>query len=120
VAPDSRWIYATAARDRSVARFAVAPQTRIAEGPRGMTRARRAVFRFRADEASRFKCRLTGLGARARLSRWQPCGSESFRKTGRQVYRNLRPGRKLFQARATDRAGTTDPTPAQRRWRTRG
>jgi DNA-binding beta-propeller fold protein YncE len=113
-------LYATSYRYSSaIARFALAPQTRIAGGPKGKTRRHRAVFKFRSGESSKFKCKLKGQHVKRKHRQWRHCGSRRLRHQGRQVYRHLGPGRKVFKVRATDRARTTDPTPAKRRWRVR-
>jgi hypothetical protein len=118
MAATGRSLYAvsTGGHGDDIARFAIAPQTRIAKG---RTRGQRAVFKFRARPASRFECKLTGRHVKRKLRRWRHCGSRGFGRHGKQVYRHLRPGRKVFKVRATDRSRTTDPTPAKHRWRIR-
>jgi hypothetical protein len=71
--------------------------------PAGPTTATDATFTFSANEAgSTFECRLDG-GAYA------PCASPRF-------YTALPEGPHTFEARATDPAGNTDPTPAAHSW----
>ncbi len=112
-------VYAGAFGDAAVSHMAVAPQTKITRGPRGRTRKHQAVFRFRAGKPSTFKCKLKGRHLPARLRHWRHCGSQELRRKGGKRYRKLEPGRKVFKVRATDQARTTDPTPAERRWRIR-
>jgi hypothetical protein len=95
------------------------PRTRITKGPHKSVHRRKAVLRFRADEASEFQCKLGGRHVRPRLRSWKPCGRASLATRGRQTYRHLRQGRKVFRVRATDRAGNVDPQPAKRAWRIR-
>ena len=107
-------LYAAAQDDGDIATLAIAPQTKI----RGAKIHRhRALVRFKAGSASKFKCKLKGEGVPKHLRHWRHCGSHGFRHKGRQVYRGLRRGKKVFRVRATDRAHTTDPTPAKARWR---
>lgn|SRR5215211_7112211 len=117
MSPDGNSIYTAADRDAAVARFAPAPQTRITSAPRREIRKRRAAFKFRSGEPSTFECKLKGRHVRSKLSHWRRCGSESLGRRGKRRYRHLRPGQKVFRVRATNAAGTTDPTPAKRRWR---
>ena len=79
------------------------PQTSIAKKPpaRLITHKPRAkaAFAFKASEAgSGFQCKLDGGG-------FKPCAA--------RVTFRLKPGRHVIQARATDPAGNTDPTPAK-------
>lgn len=97
--------------------LAVAPQTKVASGPGRRTTKRRAVLKFRSGERSTFECRLNGKRVPSRLGDWRPCSSEARREQGREKYSGLRRGLKIFRVRATDKGGTTDPTPAKRRWR---
>lgn len=112
-------VYAAAHDDAAVARLALAPQTRITRGPKSSGSKHRAVFRFRADGSSTFRCKLKGKHLNAKLRHWSNCGSQAPSRHGGQGYRHLRSGRKVFLVKATDRAHTTDPTPATRRWRIR-
>ncbi|HEX6150154.1 hypothetical protein [Nocardioides sp.] len=61
-----------------------------------------AEFSFSADEDASFSCSLDG-------ATFVPCGVA-------QVYSDLAPGWHTFAVRATDRAGNTDPSPAETRW----
>ena len=108
-----------AAGGTEVTSLALAPKTVIRGGPKGKSRRHRAVFEFRAGKPSKFECKLKGKHVRPERRRWRHCGARGVRYEGRQVYRHLRSGRKVFKVRATDRARTTDPTPAKRRWRVR-
>lgn len=77
------------------------PSVRIARGPQGRIRGRRAVFslRFQASTPVQLECRLT-WPARHRKVR------AGFSRCGRKrVYRNLKPGRYVFQARLRDQIG---------------
>jgi hypothetical protein len=116
LAAGGKSLYAYASADGDIARFALAPQTRI---KKARARGHRAVLKFRARPRSRFECKLKGKHVGQKRRHWRHCGSRGLRRKGRQVYRHLRPGRKIFKVRATDRARTTDPTPAKRRWRVR-
>jgi len=120
LATSGRTLYVAAKDDESIARFALAPQTVIRRGPKGKSRRHRAVFKFRTGNPSKFECKLKGKRVKPKHRHWRHCGSKNrFRHPGRQVYRHLRRGRKVFKVRATDRAKTTDPTPAKRSWRIR-
>jgi hypothetical protein len=106
-------VYAEAADDQDIATLAIAPQTKIAKAK---TSGHGAAIRFKASSASKFKCKLSGDGVPKRLHHWRRCGSHGFQRKGKEVYRGLGPGKKTFRVRATDRAHTTDPTPAKARW----
>lgn len=109
-------LYAAAYDDRDIATLAIAPQTKI----RGSkSQGSRAIIRFQADSASKFRCKLNGDGVPSRLGHWRHCGSDRFREKGKEVYRGLQPGKKVFRVRATDRAHTEDPSPAKLGWRVR-
>lgn len=83
---------------------ATPPGTRIASGPRGTTRRRRATFRFASTEpGSTFRCKLD-------RKPWRSCRSP-------RTYGHLRDGRHVFRVKATDAAGNVDPSPAKRHWR---
>jgi hypothetical protein len=95
--------------DFAVARFAsgsenadcVAPNTTI-KGPR-RTRKRRPVYRLISTEAgSTFRCRING---RATGKPFTPC-TTPFKMP------RLKLGPTRFEARAIDKAGNADPTPA--------
>ena len=84
-----------------------APQTTITSGPSALSLSTKATFTFTSSEAgSSFQCRLDG-------ATWQPC-------TSPRIYVGIRLGKHTFDVRATDQAGNTDPTPAQRNWTTLG
>jgi hypothetical protein len=123
LAASGKSLYAASGPCRScegdIARFALAPQTRVTGGPNGTTQRHRAVFRFRADTPSKFACKLSGPHVKPKLRHWRRCGSHAFRHKGRGMYRHLQSGGKVFKVRATDRTHATDPTPAKRRWRIR-
>jgi hypothetical protein len=81
-----------------------------------------ATFTFHATEAgSTFECRLeeeaefrASGGTGTQPHDWQPCSSpRSY--TGLQDFASY-----TFSVRATDRAGNTDPTPAEESWSTCG
>ena len=79
------------------------PQTAIDSGPSGTTSSTSASFSFSASETgSKFACSTDG-GAAA------PCTSPA-------TLSGLAAGTHTFSVRATDGAGNTDPTPAQRTW----
>jgi DNA-binding beta-propeller fold protein YncE len=113
---DGESLYMASGRPYRIARLGLAPQTRMTKGRTG---GHRAVLHFRAGERSTFECKLKGKRVRPRLRHWRHCGSKAPGHRGVERYRKLRPGRKVFRVRATDKAGNTDPTPAKRRWRVR-
>jgi calcineurin-like phosphoesterase family protein len=79
------------------------PETTIDSGPTGTTSATTASFTLSSSEAgSSFQCRLDS-------GSWAGCGSPAG-------YGGLASGEHTFEARATDPAGNTDPTPAARTW----
>ena len=80
-----------------------APNTTIASGPSGTVTSGSASFAFTANETgSAFECRLdTGT--------WGTC-------TSPKAYSSLADGAHTFRVRATDIAGNTDGSPAQRTW----
>jgi len=81
----------------------LAPATRLNRAPRRRTHRRRVKFKFSSNEpGSTFKCKLDHRPFR-------PC-------TSPKRYR-VRPGKHVFKVKATDAAGNTDPTPAQKRFR---
>jgi hypothetical protein len=117
LAADGRTLYAySTGRGNDIAHFTLAPQTRI--GPT-KTRGHRAVLKFRANPFSKFECKLKGKHVTGKLRHWRQCGSHGLHRVGKQVYRHLRPGKKTFRVRATDRSKTTDPTPAKHSWHVR-
>jgi hypothetical protein len=79
------------------------PDTRIVKGPARDSYEREAKFRFASTEAqSSFQCKVD-------KSRWRGC---------RNPYkRTVKPGKHVFKARAIDRFGNVDPTPARFGWR---
>jgi hypothetical protein len=80
-----------------------APQTTIASGPTDPSGSGSGTFTFTATEpGSTFECQVDGAGFAA-------C-------TSPKTYTGLGAGSHTFQARATDPAGNTDPTPASRTW----
>lgn len=84
----------------------------IQVAPRVRTKRRFARFRFGlGGRKANYQCRLAGVRVRGKLRRWRPCGSP-------RIYRNLRPGKKLFRVRAVV-AGEPGP-PATHRWRVLG
>lgn len=82
------------------------PETAITAKPRKRTRKRAATYEFTSDEAaSAFACSLDGAAFSA-------CSSPL-------ELRKLKRRRHTFAVQATDAAGTTDPSPAARKWRVR-
>lgn len=80
-----------------------APSTTVDSGPTGTVGSTSATFAFSADEpGATFECRLDG-------GPWSSCTSPA-RPSG------LSEGEHVFDVRATDPAGNTDPTPATRTW----
>ncbi|HLF39878.1 MAG TPA: glycosyl hydrolase, partial [Acidimicrobiia bacterium] len=79
----------------------VAPQTTIESGPSGAVNSDSASFAFTSNHPdSTFECRLDGLG-------FEAC-------TSPRTYTGLAEGPHVFEVRATDGTGNTDPTPAVR------
>ena len=77
------------------------PQTMILTGPTDVTDDPSPTFTFVSSESgSTFACRLDG-------GVWEGCTSPA-------QYHALPDGHHVFAVRATDRAGNTDPTPAER------
>jgi hypothetical protein len=76
------------------------PQTRFASGPTGTTRDATPTFGFGSSEPSTFECRVDAQA-------FAPCGAS-------HTTAPLPPGPHTIEARATDRAGNTDLTPAVR------
>jgi hypothetical protein len=80
-----------------------APDTQIEKHPAVSTRLTTATFGLRASEKGMtFECRLDG-------SSWAACRPST-------TYTHLAPGTHTFDARAKDKAGNTDPTPATFTW----
>ena len=111
VNPSSAEVYVADTDNSRIQRFRpVGPMTRITRGPQGKTRNRTARFRFRASVAkASFECRLGGQGVKRKLDRWRSC-------TPPRRYSNLKPGRKVFRVRATDREADTGRL-AKRSWK---
>jgi large repetitive protein len=81
----------------------LAPTTSVDSGPTGPTSSTAASFTFSSDDAgASFACRVDG-GA------FTSCSSPAN-------YTGLAEGSHTFEVRATDAAGNTDPTPANRTW----
>lgn len=112
-------VYAAALGAKNIVHLALAPKTKVTGGPKGSTTTRRAVLRFRASGKAKFECKLKGRHVKSKLRHWRRCGSHGLKHRGKERYRDLASGKKVFKVRATDRATTTDPTPAKRRWRIR-
>jgi hypothetical protein len=82
-----------------------APETTIDKGPKHKTTKRKAKFRFSATEAgTTFECSLDKKA-------FTPCVSPLKLKA--------KPGKHLFQVRATDPAGNVDDSPASLKWKVR-
>jgi hypothetical protein len=115
IAASGRMLYAySTGRGTDIAHFALAPQTRI---KKAKTQGHRAVFKFSARPKSKFECKLKGKNVKAKLGHWRKCGAHGLKPKGKETYGHLRPGKKTFRVRATDRSKTTDPSPAKKRWR---
>jgi hypothetical protein len=78
----------------------VAPETAIVSGPAGETTDTTATFAFSGDEDAALECAFDADAL-------APCTSPVTRH-------ELTPGAHVFRARATDRAGNVDATPAER------
>jgi hypothetical protein len=81
----------------------VAPDTTITAGPTGRVASQTAQLSFTSTEpGSRFTCSRDG-------GSWTACSSPV-------TYSKLSNGTRGVRVRATDAAGNTDPTPAERKW----
>ncbi len=81
----------------------VAPHTQITLDPPASTTSTTATFSFTASKpGSTFECRID-------VAAWTACSSP-------QTYTGLALGAHAFAVRATDPAGTVDPTPASAAW----
>jgi Ca2+-binding RTX toxin-like protein len=79
------------------------PETTITSGPSGETTSTTATFHFTSSESSStFECSMDGAA-------FEACSSP-------KSYTGLATGEHTFTVRATDAAGNTDSTPAQRTW----
>lgn len=76
------------------------PETSINSGPSDPSHTDTATFTLSSEAGATFECKLDKHG-------WGDCGSIS----------GLDDGKHLLKARAKDRAGNVDPTPAEWRWR---
>jgi hypothetical protein len=112
IAASGRMLYAYGGDD-DIAHFTLAPQTHI---KKAKARGKRATFKFRAHPKSKLECKLKGEHVGRKLRHWRKCGSHGLRSKGKQTYRHLGSGKKVFRVRATDRSKTTDPTPAKKSW----
>lgn len=80
-----------------------APETIISAGPERPTRSTSATFEFSSNQPSvTFQCKLDG-------DDWSACASPNS-------YDSLPEGQRLFQVRAVNTFGITDPDPATRSW----
>jgi hypothetical protein len=83
------------------------PNTTVSGGPEGTVTQTSARFTLRASERrATFECSFDGAA-------WATCSS-------RPSLSRLGPGTHVFAARAKDRAGNVDPTPATRTWTIQG
>lgn len=81
----------------------IPPDTSVASGPTGTTRANSASFSFDSDQpGSTFECKLDAAP-------WTACQSQTS-------YSDLPEGSHNLQVRASDPGGNPDPTPATRDW----
>jgi hypothetical protein len=89
---------------------AALPNTAIHGGPTGTTTSRTASFHLLGTGgAVRIQCKLDRRA-------WYVCARTSSKSI---VLRSLSRGSHTFLARAVNRAGKVDPTPARRTWRIR-
>ena len=94
---------------------AVAPQTKIAEGPKGKVRTagKRARVKFRFSSTTpgaTFECALTKV---KKLKKGQKAAKPKFKGCKSPKSFSLKPGKYRFWVRAVN-AGLVDPTPAKR------
>jgi subtilisin-like proprotein convertase family protein len=78
------------------------PETTITSGPSGTTTSTSATFEFTASEPATFECKLD-------TDAFAAC-------TSPKAYTGLGDGSHTLRVQATDAAGNTDPTPAERTW----
>src|SRR5262249_39189344 len=81
---------------------ATSPETTITSGPSGTTASGSPTFEFMASEPSTFECSLDA-------GSWTSCSSP-------KTYTGLADGSHTFRVRASDLAGNTDPSSAERTW----
>jgi YVTN family beta-propeller protein len=80
----------------------IPPQTKIKKHPKKKTEARKAKFKFSADEkGATFTCKLDG---------------KKFKKCGKSFKATVKPGKHKLQVKAVGKGGT-DPTPAKFKWK---
>ena len=81
-----------------------APQTTITKGPKAKSKDKTPTFIFKSSESgSTFQCKIDGKP-------FSTCASPFTSK-------KLKAGKHSFQVRATDKAGNTDATPAQQKFK---
>jgi hypothetical protein len=80
-----------------------APQTALGKKPPKQTERTTALFKFSADEAATFQCKIDAKPLK-------PC-------TSPKRYRHLHIGKHSFQVVSTDAAGNADATPSKYRWK---
>jgi hypothetical protein len=102
LAEDKTWSFTTAAA-APPPQDTTAPETTIDSGPSGTVSASSADFSFSSTEPdSTFECSLDGAA-------FSTC-------TSPKSYTGLSEGSHTFQVKATDSAGNTDASPAERTW----
>ncbi|HEX7293326.1 MAG TPA: right-handed parallel beta-helix repeat-containing protein [Solirubrobacterales bacterium] len=90
-------------KGKAKAKDTTPPQTRIRKGPKRKSESTTAKFKFTSSEkGSSFQCKLDKRP-------WRRCKSP-------KTYKGLKPGKHVFRARAIDKAGNVDPTPAKRKF----
>ncbi|MEO8290589.1 MAG: hypothetical protein ABI649_06295 [Gaiellaceae bacterium] len=77
----------------------IPPDTKIESGPPDLSHEATAAFSLSSEPGATFECRLDG-------GDWKGCSAVS----------GLKDGRHAFRARAKDKAGNVDPTPARWSW----
>jgi DNA-directed RNA polymerase specialized sigma24 family protein len=77
----------------------IPPDTKIESGPADVSHEATATFSLSSEPGATFECRLDGKG-------WGDCSAVT----------GLKDGKHAFRARAKDRAGNVDPTPARWSW----
>ena len=86
-----------------------APNTMIHAGPTGTVSSRTARFHLKSTQPGRIQCKLDRRA-------WRVCVRAS---QGPVAFTGLSRGYHTLRARAVNRAGRVDPTPARRTWRIR-
>ncbi|MEO7573133.1 MAG: sulfatase-like hydrolase/transferase [Acidimicrobiales bacterium] len=92
---------------RTVTVSAAGPNVSLTSGPSGITKTKRATFKFKSTTPGvTFECRTGVLGS---PGAWTPCTSPT-------VYSNLADAKRVFEVRSIDGGGTPSSVPGARSW----